>query len=64
MVNSITNVKECVVSRIISTLKLIGTLLLCLLILPVSFIVFTLWELVDRKGSNEFWDEVYDPYDI
>ena len=50
-------------TRLISTIKLLGILLLCLLILPVSFIVFTLWELLDKKGSRAFWDEMYDPYE-
>jgi hypothetical protein len=28
----------------------------------VLFIWFTLWELVDKKESDRFWKEVYDPY--
>ena len=51
-------------TSLLSAVKLFGMMALCLLLLPISFIAFTIWELVDRKGSNEFWDEVYDPYDI
>lgn len=36
---------------------------LMVVIAPFLFIYFWVWELVDRKGSNAFWDEVYNPYE-